>query len=92
MSNKKTNVGEILQRIYDSELHLRIGWMWDGGLDYCIGSTSNDLRDSNWNKCEIVCTGNTNIQEAIINLAKKIANDYPESEFAKWFTSKESNQ
>uniref|UniRef100_A0A6M3K6N7 Uncharacterized protein n=1 Tax=viral metagenome TaxID=1070528 RepID=A0A6M3K6N7_9ZZZZ len=87
MSNKKTNVGEILQQIYDSEIHLRIGWMWDGGLDYCIGSTSNDLWDSNWNKCEIVRTGNTNIQEEIIKLAEKLASDYPESGFGKWYNS-----
>jgi hypothetical protein len=27
-----------LQRIYDSEIHLEIGWLWDGGIDITIGS------------------------------------------------------
>jgi hypothetical protein len=27
-----------LQRIYDSEIHLEIGWLWDGGIDIKLGS------------------------------------------------------
>lgn len=87
MNDNKTEVGEILQKIYDSELHLRIGWLWDGGLDYSIGSTSNDIWDIHFNKCEIVHTGNTNIKEAIIEMAQEIVKKYPESPFAKWFNS-----
>jgi hypothetical protein len=26
-----------LQKIYDSEIHLEIGWMWDGGIDIKVG-------------------------------------------------------
>ena len=34
---KKEQVGEILQAIYDSEIHLKIEWMWDGGFNYNFG-------------------------------------------------------
>jgi hypothetical protein len=27
-----------LQRIYDSEIHLEIGWLWDGGIDIKLGN------------------------------------------------------
>jgi len=37
------NTGEILQKTYDSEINIRIDWMWDGGLNYSI---SNDIWDS----------------------------------------------
>ena len=49
--------GDTLQKIYDSGITVRLGWMWDGGLDYSIGSDSNDLWDSNYNKKEIRFTG-----------------------------------
>ena len=79
------DTGEILQRIYDSEINIRIGWMWDGGLDYSIGSTSNDIWDSNFNVSKIFRTDNTNIKDAIFKMAGEIARDYPKSQFAKWF-------
>jgi hypothetical protein len=27
------NLEEELQKIYDSEIHLDIGWLWPGGID-----------------------------------------------------------
>jgi hypothetical protein len=29
---------EELQKIYDSEIHVDIGWLWDGGIDVSIGN------------------------------------------------------
>jgi hypothetical protein len=29
---------EDLQKIYDSEIHVDIGWLWDGGIDVSIGN------------------------------------------------------
>lgn len=42
------NIGEVLQRIYDSEINIRLGWYWDAGIaisvaariDYSVGTTS----------------------------------------------------
>jgi hypothetical protein len=27
-----------LQKMYDSEIHVDIGWLWDGGIDLSIGN------------------------------------------------------
>jgi hypothetical protein len=27
-----------LQKMYDSEIHVDVGWLWDGGIDVSIGS------------------------------------------------------
>ena len=29
---------EELQKMYDSEIHVDIGWLWDGGIDLSIGN------------------------------------------------------
>ena len=30
-----------LQKIYDSEINIRIGWLWDGGIDVRLGDEVN---------------------------------------------------
>ena len=30
-----------LQRIYDSEINVRIGWLWDGGIEVQLGDDMN---------------------------------------------------
>jgi hypothetical protein len=30
-----------LQKIYDSEINIRISWLWDGGIDVWIGDDMN---------------------------------------------------
>jgi hypothetical protein len=30
-----------LQKIYDSEINLRISWLWDGGIDVRLGDGTN---------------------------------------------------
>ena len=30
-----------LQKIYDSEINLRISWLWDGGIDVRLGDEMN---------------------------------------------------
>jgi hypothetical protein len=29
---------EELQKMYDSAIHVNIGWLWDGGIDVSIGN------------------------------------------------------
>ena len=31
-----------LQKIYDSEINIRISWLWDGGIDVRLGDDAND--------------------------------------------------
>ena len=35
------NLVDELQRIYDSEINIRISWLWDGGIDVWIGDDLN---------------------------------------------------
>jgi hypothetical protein len=35
------NLADELQRIYDSEINIRISWLWDGGIDVWIGDDLN---------------------------------------------------
>ena len=72
--------GLILQKIYDSEIHLSIGWMWDGGVDYSVGKDLLYLHDG-----KVGSTGKTNLNEAVQQIAAEIAGEYPESTFAKWW-------
>jgi len=81
----KENTGEILQRLYDSEINVRIGWLWDGGVEYSIGSTSNDIWDSDFNKAEIVRTGEINLADGVNKMAAAAAAKYPKSSFAEWW-------
>ena len=30
-----------LQKIYDSEINVRIGWLWDGGIEIRLGDDMN---------------------------------------------------
>ena len=32
------NLEEELQKMYDSEIHVDIGWLWDDGIDVSIGN------------------------------------------------------
>jgi hypothetical protein len=32
-----TDLASELQKMYDSEIHVDIGWLWDGGIDVSIG-------------------------------------------------------
>jgi len=72
--------GRILQKIYDSEIHFSIGWMFDGGIDYSIGRDLVFLHDG---KISSTLTGK--LHEAMPLIADEISKEYPSSEFAKWW-------
>jgi hypothetical protein len=82
----KLSATEVLQKIYDSEIHLSIGWMWDGGIDYTIGKDLNYLSDS-----QVKSTGSGSIDDAVNTIADDVAKEYPDSVFAKWWSSKDDN-
>jgi hypothetical protein len=59
---------EELQKMYDSEIHVAIGWLWDGAIDVSIG---NDA-----------ITGNVKtVAEVLPWLQAAIAEHYPESKY-----------
>lgn len=80
-----SNTEEILQHLYDSEIHVRIGWLWDGGVDYSFDSTGFDIWDSNSNNAQVFSTCSDSIKEAMVEIARHAAKEFPNSSFAKWW-------
>ena len=55
-----------LQKMYDSKIHVDIGWLWDGGIDVSIGDDE--------------VTGNVRtVAEILPWLQKEIATHYPDA-------------
>ena len=63
-----------LQKIYDSEINIRISWLWDGGIDVMLGDEVNG-----YEAAENV----QSINEAVPWLQEAIAHFYPDSTYAK---------
>jgi predicted RNA-binding Zn-ribbon protein involved in translation (DUF1610 family) len=67
------DLGVELQKIYDSEINIEIGWVWDGGIDVRLGDKINGyLAEENVKS----------VSEIISWLQEAIAHFYPESEYA----------
>src|ERR1700704_287932 len=63
-----------LHRIYDSEINVRISWLWDGGIDIRLGDEVNGyLAEEN-----VASTG-----DIVLWLQESIAHFYPHSTYAK---------
>jgi hypothetical protein len=74
------DANEVLQRLYDSEINARIGWVWDGGVTWQLGDKHNGWK----------ATGNEEtVALAAVALAKAAAEHYPGSEFGKWGGSRQ---
>ena len=74
------DIGLILQKIYNSEIDVAIGWNWDGGLVYSITNTPYPLEmiyETTW-------TGETDFAKGMALLVKDVVQKYPLSDFAKW--------
>ena len=69
-------IGGILQRLYDSEINVEIHWIWDGGVEWSLG---DDGHSSGTGK---------NVAEAVEALANAAALEYPDSDFARWWTAR----
>jgi hypothetical protein len=62
-----------LQRIYDSEINMQIGWLWDGGVEVRLGDDMNGY--------ETAVTLES-VSEALPWLQEAIAHFYPDSTYA----------
>ena len=62
-----------LQRIYDSEINVRLSWLWDRGIDVMLGDEMNGY----------VVQKNVRILGDVLGwLQEAIAHFYPESQYA----------
>ena len=68
------NLAAELQKIYDSEINVEIGWLWDGGMDVRLGDRMNGfLAEENVGS----------VAEIPPWLQEAIAHFYPDSEYAR---------
>jgi hypothetical protein len=74
IDNTPPDLAVELQKIYDSEINLRIGWFWDGGLEVRLGDDMNGYLAE-----ETVKT----VTEIIPWLQEAIAHFYSESSYAR---------
>ena len=81
------NETEILQKLYESEINFNIGTFWDEGFRVQLGDMLNGYKfiytDEDGYQHKAV-TFNT-AREALLFLAEKAVEHYPESKFAKWW-------
>lgn len=75
-------VGEIFNRLYDSEINAKIEWFFDAGFRVNIGDFANgwieaQIPDMDINWCLI--------EDVISVLAWQAKETYPESDFAEWY-------
>jgi hypothetical protein len=62
-----------LQRIYDSEINMQIGWFWDGGVEVRLGDDMNGY---------VAAETVGSVSEALAWLQEAIAHFYPDSTYA----------
>lgn len=84
MNITKDNIGEILQRIYDSEIHLWIGWFWDAGLDYSFDPFAKPESFQH--------TGDTDLVTGFKWVIQDILEQYPKSSFSQWWLSQNQTE
>ena len=63
-----------LQKIYDSEINLRIGWLWDGGIEVQLGDEANGF---------LAKENVRSVAEIMLWLQEAIAHFYPTSSYAE---------
>lgn len=68
-----TDLAAELQKIYDSEINVRISWLWDGGIDVWLGDDANGYKAQ-----ETV----NSTAEIVPWLQEAIAHFYPTSTYA----------
>lgn len=67
------DLGTELQKIYDSEINIRIGWVWDGGIEVRLGDEMNGFVAEEYVQ---------SVAEIISWLQEAIAHFYPDSDYA----------
>lgn len=81
MNLSRTQIGDVIQQLYDSEINLAIGTIWDSGFDYSLDTTLSPL------KCEypnVNYTGKRDIVKAFEQIVTDAVAKFPRSTFANW--------
>ncbi len=69
-------IAEMLQQIHLSQINIQINWYWESGIQWKIGDHNRYIDHGE---------DFQNIREAMSALAYRVAWDYPDSPFARWY-------
>jgi hypothetical protein len=83
---RRSEVGEVLQRLYDSGQDIRIESRFDIGYFFNIGNSFNG--DDKRYRAGESKNDRYRIEKAITDIAEKVSTHYPESDFARWWNVK----
>lgn len=84
-----SQVGEVLQRLHDSEINILFSTLWNGAIDFEVGAHRNQENNTSFRgtleflnepKCE-------SISELISKAALSAVARYPNSDFALWYNA-----
>lgn len=75
-------IGEILQKIYDSEINVQITSEWDAGFNFRIGDEMNGWEDHS--RVDYTIADHTKLEQVVSALAFCVAAIYPDAKFSKW--------
>lgn len=80
----KENIGEIIEHMYHSEIDFHMGFLYDGGIDYCFDNNPYPLvapcKEEN-----VQHTGESDIVKVFTYVVGDILKQYPTSGFSKWW-------
>jgi hypothetical protein len=72
---RRSDLEDELQKIYDSEINVRIDSFWDGGWRVALGDEMNGIIRPDWDSCDL--------EEVLPSLQELILKHYPYSTYAK---------
>lgn len=87
----ESEIGEVLKRLYDSEINAKIEWFWGGGFKCTVGDFANGWYN-NYDFPEFETLNFRRINEAVSALAFRAADIYPDRDFAKWYIERKAYQ
>ena len=78
-------VGEVLQRLYDSELHAQLGWQWDAGVDFQVEVNSPNVWTADPKAHPVVETNQRDVAAGVQLMAETAVERFPLSALAAWW-------
>lgn len=81
MNLTRNQIGDVIQQLYDSEINLAIGTIWDSGFDYSLDTLLAPLQDE---YPHVEYTGERDIVKAFELIVADAVAKYPRSTFANW--------
>jgi hypothetical protein len=80
-----SETGEVLQRIYDSGVNLKLFWTREGGIDWEIRDENNAPIEKSSVNASISNPEWGKIEYSVSALAYEIHRLFPQSSFSKWY-------